>query len=353
MAQGATVQNSGVAFTDRMKVVKDGEGTFVASKTGQTYFGGTVVTSGTLKPDANGYVYSTQAFGGADAVITATTNGTSVGTFDMNGVVGMRDIGYVVRLAGGTLKSSSRDIANGNGQMGHIALEADSTFAVDRTCALGVPYPYPTRLDLGGKTLTMNIASGKTFTMSATTVDEGVLVANGPGTLHFGNAYSKAIGIAATNAHFRVNCPISTELNDGVGVDVGTYEALYSGTANGGANPLRVFGTFKPSAHDCFRGCTLMDGATLDLSSRTNALPLVSGFASGANTLAFADGATIYVRLGEGRFPGRKVISWASGSAPGNVDTLKFMGVEGERKRHFAVKDDGLYAHVGFVLVIR
>ncbi len=50
---------------------------------------------------------------------------------------------------------------------------------------------------------------------------------------------------------------------------------------------------------------------------------------------------------------GGKVISWEAGSAPGNVDTLKFIGVEGERKRHFAVKDDGLYAHVGFVLVIR
>lgn len=353
VAQGATVQNSGVAFTDRMKVVKDGEGTLIASKTGQTYFGGTVVTSGTLKPDANGYMGSTQAFGGIGAVITATTNETSVGTFDMNGVVGMCDIGYVVKLAGGTLKSSSRDIANGSGQMGHIALEADSTFTVERTCALGVPYPYPTRLDLGGKTLTMNIANGKTFTMSATTVDEGVLAANGPGTLQFGNAYSKAIGIAATNAHFRVNCPISTELNDGVGVDVGTYEALYSGTANGGANPLRVFGTFKPSAHDCFRGCTLMDGATLDLSLREGALPLVSGFASGANTLAFADGATISVRLGDGRFPGGKVISWEAGSAPGNVDTLKFIGVEGERKRYFTVKDDGLYAHAGFTLIVR
>ncbi len=133
----------------------------------------------------------------------------------------------------------------------------------------------------------------------------------------------------------------------------GRDEALYSGTANGGANPLRVFGAFKPSAHDCFRGCTLMDGATLDLSLREGALPLVSGFASGANTLAFADGATISVRLGDGRFPSGKVISWEAGSAPGNVDTLKFTSVGGERKRHFAVKDDGLYAHVGFVLVIR
>ncbi len=96
-----------------------------------------------------------------------------------------------------------------------------------------------------------------------------------------------------------------------------------------------------------------MDGATLDLSLRTNALPLVSGFASGANTLAFADGATISVRLGDGRFPGGKVISWKAGSAPGNVDTLKFTSVEGERKRHFAVKDDGLYALSGLVLIVR
>ena len=118
---------------------------------------------------------------------------------------------------------------------------------------------------------------------------------------------------------------------------------------------LRVFGTFKPSAHDCFHGCTMMDGSTIDISLRESALPLVSAFTNtnSDRTLKFADGATVYMALGGKRFAGGKVISWEAGSAPGNVDTLKFTSVGGERKRHFAVKDDGLYAHVGFVSVIR
>ena len=55
VASGETVENSSVAFAGQMKLVKDGAGTFVASKGGQTYVGGSVVSNGTVRLGINSY----------------------------------------------------------------------------------------------------------------------------------------------------------------------------------------------------------------------------------------------------------------------------------------------------------
>ena len=353
VAEGATVRNADVTLSGALKLVKDGLGTLVAEKTAQTYTGGTTVTEGTLQAVQNSYLNTSQIFGAHYSTILATTNGANVGTFDMNGLYGQMDGGYELALAGGVVLQSSQKANENQGQIGTISLLADSTFRVNASCMHGNPSVTRTYLNLGGNTLALEIASGKTFTMAATIADAGVLSASGAGVLKFGNPNSKAVEIAATNTAFRIACPIQMQLNSGVSVDVGDYEAVYAGSTNTGTNPLKVFGTFKPSAHDVFYGCTMMDGSTIDLSSRTNALPRVSSFASGSNELKFDDGATVYVRLGGRRFPGGKVVSWASGSGPDNADTLKFKSVAGERRCHFAVRDDGLYAQCGFTMIVR
>lgn len=46
---GGSIENYGVAFAGNLKVVKDGEGTYVASKIDQSYTGGTLVTNGVLR----------------------------------------------------------------------------------------------------------------------------------------------------------------------------------------------------------------------------------------------------------------------------------------------------------------
>ncbi len=50
---GETLTNTSLEISGNVKVVKDGEGTLVASKAGQTYVGGTLVAEGTLKPGVN------------------------------------------------------------------------------------------------------------------------------------------------------------------------------------------------------------------------------------------------------------------------------------------------------------
>ena len=127
---------------------------------------------------------------------------------------------------------------------------------------------------------------------------------------------------------------------------------MFGANYNTGTAALNVYGAFKPSAHDYFYGCTMQDGSTIDLSSRTNALPRVAAFTSWDNTLKFIDGATVKVKLG-GRKVSRNepIVSWAT--APENLAGLKF--VSGDENRRFSIvkKDDGLYIHTGLVIFVR
>jgi hypothetical protein len=137
-------------------------------------------------------------------------------------------------------------------------------------------------------------------------------------------------------------------------INVGGYEALYDGNVNTGTAMLNIHGTFKPSAHDCFHGCEMQDGSTMDLSSRTNALPIVSTFTTGDNMLKFANGATISVKLGERLVSLRNpIISWDPASKPTGIDTVKFVSAPGERKHSFVAQNDGLYALSGLMIIVK
>jgi len=72
----------------------------------------------------------------------------------------------------------------------------------------------------------------------------------------------------------------------------------------------------------------------------------------GDKDITFADGATVYVKLGSRKFAGGKVISWEA--RPENVGTVKFRSAPGERKRTFTSKDDGLYMTCcGLMVLVR
>ena len=152
----------------------------------------------------------------------------------------------------------------------------------------------------------------------------------------------------ARTVDFIVGCA----LNIGTDLSVHDYEVAYNFNNNSGTAALNVYGAFKSSEHDYFYGCTMQDGSTIDLSSRTNALPRVSAFTAGDHTLKFATNATVRVKLG-GRKVSRNepIVSWAT--APENLAGLKF--VSGDENRRFSIvkKDDGLYIHTGLVIFVR
>ena len=95
----------------------------------------------------------------------------------------------------------------------------------------------------------------------------------------------------------------------------------------------------------------MQNGSTIDLSSRTGALPLVSSFTKGDNTLKFAAG-TIHVKLGERNVTRNTcLISWSS--KPSGIASTRFVNAEGERSRRFSARADGLYLSGGTMIIVR
>ena len=111
----------------------------------------------------------------------------------------------------------------------------------------------------------------------------------------------------------------------------------------------QILKVFRPDT-DFFYGFKLNDGVTIDLTTRSTPLPLTSQ-CSANNTLTFADGATITLDVtGSPLRRGGKVVSWAVGSAPSNINTLKFRCEPAHYKAH--VREDGVYLVCNGLMVI-
>ena len=105
-----------------------------------------------------------------------------------------------------------------------------------------------------------------------------------------------------------------------------------------------VAGTLRPVG-GTVGGVVLQDGATLDLSNRSDA------FGLDENAISFANGASISISLGSRNVSSKTpLVSWTT--APSNVGTLTFLKcADGCR---LAVKDDGVYpSPKGMMIIVR
>ena len=135
---------------------------------------------------------------------------------------------------------------------------------------------------------------------------------------------------------------------------LGTYIEKSTAAFNGGvANSAEILGSFRPDT-DFFYGFKLNDGVTIDLTTRSTPLPLTSECPIN-NTLTFADGATITLDVtGSPLRRCGKIVSWEVGSAPSNINTLKFRVEVGRPSSPYRVrvKDDGIYLVSNGTMVI-
>ena len=328
--QDATTTNTRMALTGNLKFVKTGPGTFVVKKDHQTFTGGTQVAAGTLKYAAEPAYWPLGGNGTTDVSAQLVTVDDGA-TLDINGYGGF---GYTtVVFNGGTVKGTTGLFNCARSLTADSYLETTGDFNMQYNDFL-----------LNGYTLEVAIANEKNLKFQD-------LAPQGPGKIKIisgGWFQTLTSACNATNVDFIVG----SALNLGTALSVHDYEAAYNLDYNSGTAALNVYGAFKPSEHDYFYGCTMQDGSTIDLSSRTNALPRVSAFTGGDNTLKFATNATVRVELG-GRKVSRNVpiVSWAT--APENLAGLKF--VSGDEDRCFTIikKDDGLYIHTGLVIFVR
>ena len=351
VADGTTATNSTVSILGDIRLVKWGLGTWTASKTHQTYSGGTTIKEGVLAGgvvDARNYHLGAQG-----STITVSTNAANKGVFDLNGMYAQNSVCAAYRLVmdGGLVQNSGAAVSMTNGQFFDIRLTADSDFshAADWGIFDG-DTQYDVALDLGGHTLNVAIGNSKCFHIVNCTVKNGLVNITSGGWFQTGISGNAKYNneIVATNADFRVG----SAMRFYAPISVRNYEQVYGSNFNTGNAAFKVYGTFKPAAHNYFYGCTMQNGSTIDLSSRTDALPLVSSFTQGDNTLKFAAG-TIHVKLGERTVtPDTCLISWSA--KPDGIASTRFMNATGDRKRRFVKRDDGLYVvKGGFAVTVR
>lgn len=348
---GSTVHNTAVNLTGSLRLVKEGQGKYVATKTGLTYAGGTEILEGTIECGA---IASSRPLGAADGEIVVSTNGV----LDLNGC--SDQFSYPVVMNGGIVRNSWGDIRDGNAQVRNVRLTADSYFDPAYSWGIiGSGYA-ATSVDLGGHSLAVSIGtSGKYFYLCNTTIANGSIDFRSGGWFQTGkDGHAKASGeIAAATADFRVNCALRLYAP----ISVRNYDAAYGSDYNAGTAEMKVHGTFTPRTA-YFYGCTMMDGSTIDLSGKTGAWSPTSSFTGGSKTVGFAANATVTVNLsGRGDLweishsDSPYVILWEEGNAPSASVTFVPDRQTARERYYFGTDSTGLRLkyRAGTVFIMR
>lgn len=313
-----TNNNATVFLSGGVRLVKDGEGTLVVTKTHQSYVGGNEVVGGTLKMGTLG---SQSILGTVSNDVTICSNAV----VDINGNYNNTFYHYIFK--GGTLAyygnlMGETSVFNGDYEVHEEGAEI----------AFGNVNTSNAVFTLHGHTLRTSIARLEGNTVVA---DEGTLD-------YYCRFYVTASAtFTASNATI-----IANAMHQFTGqATFGTYIEKSTAALNGGiADCAEILGTFRPDT-DFFYGFKLKDGVTIDLTTRSTPLPLTSECPVN-NTLAFEDGATVTLDLtGSSLCRYGKVVSWALGDTPSNIDTLTFkLEIGGARSPYqVRVKDDGIY----------
>ena len=278
--------------------------------------------------------------------ITSVTVGAN-GTIDLNST--STHLGCQFVLAGGT-------IANPPGQaLQYMFLTADSYVNVINTSGGIGANAGGAILDLGGHILDildMNTTNPKFIRFFNAELSNGTIRQDG-GTLRLGmdNGY-----LTMTNVNLEINNSALWVINE---ISVCDYKSSYNGTSNDGLAEMKVYGTFTPVT-DYFYGCTLQNGATINLSERTIPLNTASSFSSGKNELEFAADAKITVDLSGrsdlqalARSASPYLVTWANPPSNGVV----FVPDEATRANGYKVKicDEGLrlLPRSGLLFIVR
>ena len=339
VAEGRTVVADTLALSGSLALVKKGAGTLFMNRPGQTYMGGTCVAGGVLTTKSGGAqnvsIAGDAYFGKPGSRIMADAGGV----FDFNGNSDYRI--YNIVLNGGTLRNGGYDQAQNQGSLGHLALTANSV--IETAFNITVFNAATDIWNLGGYTLSVDTLGKTLFFRDSVVLTNGVFWLKGDGCWHVN-------GTSAVQAR-GVNLRAESALWLGAKVDVDDYYAACTFDSNNGTAAMNVYGRFTP-ATDYFYGCTLQDGATLDLNGRNGAWSTTSAFTSGANNVTFASGATITVDVSTRPTFKGKIVDWGAGNTPSDV-TFKLDADSKAMGRALRVKDDGLYAVGGVIIIIR
>ena len=312
VASDETVENSSVAFAGQMKLVKDGAGTFVAAKGGQTYVGGSVVSNGTVRLGVNSY-----PVGPKDSLVTVCAGAT----FD-HAVFSTSTCIYSYDLAG-TLHAQSGAGANGYSDSYRI-LGSSFTLSGNATITgkwfyFGKPDKTTLALAMNGHTLTFALDDYIGF--GEITVAEGD---HGKMVLSSGIVEWIRGGGSATGLDVEVTGDAAFKL--GTGGNASFHDLTYSSTywqKNQVAAYLAIYGTYV--AGDVRPPLMMQDGSAIDLSAidgvfdtSGTSVTHVAAIGTGiAGQVAFVDKASIALDMGDRALvAGDCLLSWEAGTYP-------------------------------------
>ena len=267
--EGTSTTNATVLFTGSLKLVKDGDGTFVAACAKQAYTGGTVVTNGTLKLGTNNL-----PLGAKNASVKICAGAV----YDMNGYYSTSSCIYAYDLAG-TIRSKTS--VSGGGYNTAIRI-LGGTFVVSGDDArlelsnvyFACPDTTPAMFTMNGHTLTfdgMNYVGLGAFRSN----DYGKWVFTGGSCI-----YEWLNGYGPRNVDVEVYAPALFKLKGNA--DVGGL--VYEGTTwqkNAVVSHLLVLGRYV--AGPCHLPIQMCNGSTLDLSAITGSFDLTNTVANTAS----------------------------------------------------------------------
>ena len=370
---GTAFKNTSIAMNGNLRFAKTDAGTFIASKNMQSYTGGTIVEEGTLKFGVTG---ADQPFGAVGSRIEVAA-GAIVDTWSR------ACHSYHIVLAGGKFLNTRNTACNTMDQIvGNLTLTADSEMVFDSQNSVTQDKEIANNAvwDLGGKTLTITFA-GKDPDLRM----NGAV--NNPTTgftLYLKNGTMKTVAKSDGSGWWH---DIVTDGSEGGSYDIstqlrhfgnGTVSNLVFRMSNSGVNgtgTYSVYGTFTPlSAYG--GNVKMLDGSTIDLSSKTGAWAAAYKKNTTNNTaqyVTFGNGeaeATITVKLAGrgselrelaktevGGVKGGYVITWDAARKP--ASSVKFV-LDDETAQtignaYLAADDGGLRfrRRSGFRLIIR
>ena len=294
-----TNSTTGVKLNGGLAVVKDGPGTWIQLPEWNSFTRGLRIAAGRMELNSSVTSEYNRLMGGYNTLIEV----------DQNAILDNRcvyDIGtYHPMILAGTLENTAADMRSDYGNYLRMTLTGNAKVdALFNSCiggggGIGL-------VDLAGHTLELKAAAGKSVFVSSC---QGTVLTNGTVRMVEGGTCAFAFPCEMRTVDLEM---VGGALNVAAETQVRNYRSATTGGSNAGSAALNVYGTFAPLT-DFFYGCTLQDGATLDLSQRTTELPATSASTAGRRVVDYAPGARITVNLGTRTLsPGTRLVAWST-----------------------------------------
>ena len=343
VGEGETYTNSSLNLSGNLKLVKDGAGTFVATKPSQEYVGVTEIGGGIVKCGCVNMSGKTPF--GASKTIDLVEGGIldPMGSYNWTG--------HTINMKGGLISNSVKatGLATGTGTPKDFSPTGGNTnpgqqfnpaiiLAAESIIASSEDFNFQGAVTANDYRLVLSIAAGHYILWNPSSAGNASIVVTGGGIL----------GVWCKNPVAQANTALTVEdgtlalsKHDSYGsgnLSVCDYLSSTETTVNLGGADLFVSGTFTP-ASDYFYGCTMQNGSTIDLGSKTETWNVKSS-STGYNTVKFAADATVTLKLGDREVtPGDLIVAWEK--RPVDV-TFAFAGANVDSEIPVVWADEGL-----------